>query len=434
MKSTIMKSACLGAALTFCTHLPAGEPPNDPSSAGVQAELLSADTLTKWVVEANPSVAALASAAEAARYRVAPAGALDDPVLSYGFAPRTVASDRLNQRVEFGQRIPWPGTLAAREAVARHQAAAADNDRAALELEIIAQARSAHAQWWFVRAALAIHHAAETLVGELIATASAGYAAGRSLKQDVLQAEVEQANLDQEELRLLRLRTTVQSRINALLNRSPDAPLPPASAPDPVREPPPFATLRMSALASHPQLARLDARLAANQSRVALAEKAFYPEFQVGIGYNSLWDDTDKRPIIGVTINVPLDRSRRRSELAAARADSSRSQWALVERRAELLDALAQARAAVVEARRSVQLYENDLVPLADEYLDTTIADYRSGAGAFAKVIDAEQRKLAADLALARARAAHAEHMAELLRTAGMPHPLPRAALTGAEQ
>ncbi len=433
MKSIIMKSACLGAALTFCTQLPAGEPPNDASSAGVQAELLSADTLAKWVVEANPSVAALAAAAEAARYRVAPAGALDDPMLSYGVAPRTVDSDRLNQRVEFGQRIPWPGALAAREAVARHQAAAAEGDRAALALEVIAQARSAHARWWFVREALAIHHAAETLVGELIATASAGYAAGRSLKQDVLQAEVERANLDQEELRLLRLRTTVQSRINALLNRSPDAPLPPASPPAPLREPPPFATLKMSALARHPELARLDARLAANQSRVTLAEKAFYPEFQVGIGYNSLWDDTDKRPIIGVTINVPLDRGKRRSELAAARADSSRSRWALAQRRAELLDALAQARAAVVEAGQAVQLYENDLVPLADEYLDTAIADYRSGAGAFANVIDSEQRKLATDLALARARADHAEHMAELLRTAGIPHPPPQSELPGVE-
>lgn len=434
MKSIIVKSACLGAALIFCTRLSAGEPPNEAGSAGVQVEFLSADTLAKWVVEANPSVAALAAAAEAASYRVAPAGALDDPMLSYGVAPRTVASDRLNQRVEFGQRIPWPGTLAAREAVARHKAAAAEGDREALELEVIAQARSAHAQWWLVREALGIHQAAEVLVGELIATASAGYAAGRSLKQDVLQAEVERASLGQEALRLVQLRTTVQSRINALVNRSPDAPLPPASPPDPVREPPPFATLKRTALARHPELARLDARLAANQSRITLAEKAFYPEFQVGIGYNGLWDDADKRPIIGVSINVPLDRSKRRSELAAARADSSRSQWALVQRRAELLDALAQARAAVVEARQSVQLYEDELVPLAEEYLATAIADYQSGTGAFANVIDAEQRKLATELALARARADHAAHMAELERTAGMPLRLPQPESTGVEQ
>lgn len=434
MKPTTLKSACLGAALTLCTHLSAGEPSDDASSARAKVQFLSADVLVDWVVEANPGVAALKSAAEAAMYRVEPAGSLDDPMLSYGVAPRTADSDRLNQRVEFSQRIPWPGTLDAREAVARYEAAAAEGDREALKLEVIAQARSAHAQWWFVHDALAIHHAAEALIEELIATASARYAAGRSLKQDVLQAEVERANLKNEELRLLRLQTTVQSRINALLNRPPDTPLPPAAAPGPVKDPPAFEALKARALTRHPELARLDARLSANQSRITLAEKAFYPDFQVGIGYNSLWDDNDKRPTVGVAINVPLDRSKRRAELAAARADASRSQWALYQRRADLLGNLAQARAAVVEARQSVQLYENELVPLADEYLDAAIADYQSGTGAFFNVIDAEQRKLSTDLALARARADYAERLAELQRTAGMPPRLPQPESAGAEQ
>jgi len=420
LKSIFVKSACLGMALTLYADLSAGEPPDDAKSPGVQVEFLSAEALVDQVVAANPSVAALASAAEAARYRVEPAGSLDDPMLSYGLAPRTLDSDRLNQRFEFSQRIPWPGTLGARETVARHEAAVAAGDHEALKLEVIAQARAAHAQWWFVHEALAIHHAAEVLVDELFGTASVRYAAGRSLKQDVLLVEVERANLEKEELRLLRLQTTIQSRINALLNRPPGALLPLASLPSPEREPPVFEALEMIALARHPELARLEAQLAANQNRITVAEKAFYPDFQVGVGYNGLWDDTDKRPIVGVTINVPLDRSKRRSELAAARADSSRSQSALVQRRAELLDALAGARAAVVEAKQLVRLYEDELVPLADEYLGSTLADYRSGTGAFVNVIDAEQRKLATDLALAQARADYAARLAELQRATGL--------------
>ena len=431
LKSIFVKSACLAVALTLYADLSVGEPPDDVESPGVQVEFLSADALVDQIVAANPSVAALAAAAEAARYRVEPAGSLDDPMLSYGLAPRTVDSDRLNQRFEFSQRIPWPGTLDARATVARHEAAAAAGDHEALKLEVIAQARAAHAQWWFVHEALAIHHAAEVLVEELIRTASVRYAAGRSLKQDVLQVEVERADLEKEELRLLRLQTTIQSRINALLNRPPGAPLPPASLPGPEREPPAFEALEMIALARHPELARLEAQLAANQSRITVAENAFYPDFQVGVGYNGLWDDTDKRPIVGVTINVPLNRSKRRSELAAARADSSRSQWALVQRRAELLDALARARAGIVEAKQSVRLYEDELVPLADEYLGSALADYRSGAGEFANVIDAEQRKLATDLALAQARADYAARLAELQRATGLLPGQPEAESSG---
>ena len=51
----------------------------------------------------------------------------------------------------------------------------------------------------------------------------------RALKQDVLQAEVELADLNNHLLQLLRQQATVQARINALLNRAPDAPLPPAA-------------------------------------------------------------------------------------------------------------------------------------------------------------------------------------------------------------
>jgi len=48
---------------------------------------------------------------------VEPAGSLDDPMFRYAVAPLTADADRgLNQVLDFSQRFPWPGTLAAREA------------------------------------------------------------------------------------------------------------------------------------------------------------------------------------------------------------------------------------------------------------------------------------------------------------------------------
>jgi outer membrane protein TolC len=56
---------------------------------------------------------------------------------------------------------------------------------------------------------------------------------------------------------------------------------------------------------------------------------------------------------------------------------------------------------------------------LASQYLDAAIADYRSGAGPFLNVITAEQRKLEADLELARAVSDYARRRAELERWVG---------------
>lgn len=397
-----------------------GDSPPQEHARAEAGQPLTAEQLAEWVLEANPGLAAIQAAAEAAAYRIDPAGSLDDPMLSYGVAPLTADSNRgLNQKFDFSQKIPWPGTLAAREATARHEAVAAGRDVDALRLHVIAQAKSAYAEWRFVESALDIHRATQDLLDELITTAQTRYAAGRAFKQDVLQAEVERTDLDNQRLRLLRQRATVQARINALLNRVPDAPLPDAAPIVLDQLPPALEALQAVALSQHPDLSRLDAQVSASKSRVTLAEKAFYPDFQVGVGYNSVWDDADKRPIFGVSINVPLDRSKRKSELNRTRADTRRAQWSLVERRAELLADLAQARAEVLEAQASVELYHDKLVPLASEYLEAAVTDYRSGTGAFLNVITAEQRKLGTDLALARARADYARRLAELERWVG---------------
>jgi outer membrane protein TolC len=381
---------------------------------------LTGDALASMVLEANPGLAAAAAAAEAAAHRIEPAGSLEDPMLSYAVAPLTAGADRsLHQSIEVSQRIPWPGTLAARESAARYQAATAEQHLESLRLQIIARSKAAWAEWGYIDSALNVHHATRALLDDLLATARTRYAAGRSLRQDVLQAEVERAELERHQLRLLRERATIQARINALLNLAPDTPLPPA-APLTLQPPlPPLQALQTLALARHPELSRLQAQISASESQVTPAQKAFYPNFEIGAGYDAMWETVDQRPMISFSINVPFDRNKRRAELDRAGADLRRAEYTLSERRAELLAALATARADVAEARRSVALYENRLVPLAEQYLQAAIADYQSGAGAFLNVITAEQRKLGTGLELARTRADYARRLAELELWAG---------------
>lgn len=425
MRSRFLRCAGLGALLTLAAAPAWSEA---APSVAANVDVLTAETLARWVVDANPGLDAVEAAAESAAFRIEPAGSLDDPMLSYGVAPLTAGADRsLNQRVEISQKIPWPGTLAARESAARYEAAAADREVDALRLAIIAQAKAAYAEWRFVDEALSVNQATRSLLDDLIAVAETRYAAGRALKQDVLQAEVERADLDNQALRLQQQQSAVKARINAMLNRAPDAVLPDAA---PIRlqpKPPVLADLQQMALSQHPDLARLNAQIATSRSRVTLAEKAFFPDFQIGVGYNSLWDEVDKRPVLGVSINIPLYRDKRRSELDRALADRRRAEHALSERRADLLADLAEARAQVLEMHDAVAIYADRLVPLAEEYLEAAIADYRSGAGPFLNVITAEQRKLDTDLAHARARADYQRRIAELERwTGGQLHASPQ--------
>lgn len=386
------------------------------------SEPLTGERLVALVLAANAGLAASEAAAMAAAHRVEPAGSLDDPMLSYGVAPLTAGANRsLNQRIDVSQRIPWPGTLAARESAARYEEIATRQDADAVRLRLTMQAKSAFAEWRYVDSAFEIHHATRDLLDDLIATAETRYAAGRASKQDVLQAEVERAALAEHLLLLQRQQATAQARINALLNRAPETPLPPAAPISPQPAPPPLAVLQQAALARHPELAGLEAEISASKSRVTLAEKSFFPTFQVGAGYNSLWDPVDKRPILSLSINVPFDRGKRRSELDEALAEKRRAELSLIERRAALLAELATARAAVIEASNAIGLYEDELLPLAAEYLEAAIADYQSGAGPFLNVVTAERRKLDTELDLAQTHADYVSRLAELELWTGGP-------------
>lgn len=379
-------------------------------------DVLTVESLIAAVRSRNPRLMASEAAAEAAAHRLDYAGALDDPVLSYVAAPNS--SDN---NIDLSQRFPWPGTRSAREAVAEEELAVAEWRVVSERLMLETFAKSAYADWYFVDRALEIHEETERRLDQMVAAAEAQYVAGRTSRQDVLQAEVERADFEKDRLQLHRQHVATLARLNALMDRPSQASLPQAAAitvqPWTIDE----AELNRVALERHPELHRLQAQVARAESLEVVAEKAFYPDFQLRAGYNTLWEDPDKRAVIGVSINMPLGRAKREAALDRASAESRQASGMLADARAGLLAELAQAHADVIEIIAVVELHEDELVPLANEYLDAALADYGSGAGAFLNVITAERRFLAAQLDLERARAEYLRRMAALERWVGVP-------------
>jgi cobalt-zinc-cadmium efflux system outer membrane protein len=408
-----------GAVLTSTSW---AQNPPDP----LTRQSFTPEQLVARVWERNPGITELTAVAEVAVHRINPAGSLDDPSLSHAFAPRTFgrAGQGLNQKVEVSQSLPWPGTLKARRLVAEHDAAAARQDIGALRLRLAARAKSAYAEWYFIGRALAIHHESYGLLEELRAVVETRYAAGDALQQDVLQVAMELAKLDRHLLQLKRIASSVQAQVNTLLNRDPATPLPVPVGVHVQRPVPGVSDLERQALQAHPDLRRLDAKIAGHDAAVTLAQRAFYPDFRVMAGYSSLWDEADKRPVVGVSINLPIDRGKRRAILNSAKATVRQVEAQRDAQRAQLLGELACSHAEVVESIGTVALFETSLLPLANAYFDAALGDYRSGTGSFSSVITAEKQKLATEEGLERSRADVIRRQAELERWSGI-NPLP---------
>lgn len=387
-------------------------------------EPLTAEQLVAAVLHRNAGLEAVRAAVEAAEARIEPAGALDDPMLSLTAAPGTFGSELGGRgEVQISQAIPWWGTLDARQDAAQAKAGAVEEDVAALELRLAAAVQSAFADWYYIHRALAINESNRLLLTDLRDVAQARYGAGRAMQQDVLQANLERTLLDQQALELNRERTVIQARINALLNRPPGDSLPPPDDLSLDIELPPLAALQSFALAHHPILRQMEFKQLSASAEVTIAEKERYPEFRVTAGYNSLWDDVDLRPMIGVSINVPLNQSKRDAEIDGARAELQRTRHALENLQATLAGNLAAAYAAVDEARQSSILFREELLPLAEDTLAVARSDYGAGKGEFLNVISAERSLLDTRLRLARSEATLFQRVTELGQLAGSSYP-----------
>lgn len=392
---------------------------------------LTVGILVDAVLAGNGRLEAARERLEAARARVEPAAALDDPRVTYGVAPGTADGTKtpagesrgLNQRIEIRQRLPWPGKLGLREDVAAFEAQAQKDDRAAVRLQLEALAKAAYADWFHVREALAINAASRALVDELRRTAELRYASGLAERGDVLRAESRLQQLRRQRLQLDRRAQQAVATINALLNRAPGATLPRPAAWPAERPLPDIALLQERALEQHPQLAGLNDRIAASNARERLARADFKPDFDVFLGYNGLWNNRDKRWLVGVSINIPIGRSKRNARVDEAVATTRSHRADLLDRRAQLRADIHHAHAAVREALADIALHREELLPLAAETLSAARSEYSSGVGRFLEVIDAEQQQLNAELGLVRARADYLIAMARLERWTGGPVP-----------
>lgn len=398
------------------------DPPSSSSASADEGPLqapLTARVFTEAVLTHNASLEAMRQAVVAAVAQVRPAGSLDDPMLSVSAAPRTFGTTGgPNGDVEVSQSFPWWGTLDARREVARGDAEARGEDFAALRLRLAGLARGAFADWVYVHRALEINTANISVLTELRNVARIRYTTGEAPQEDVLQADVERALLKQQRLEWQRDLIVAQSRMNALLDRTPQSPIPapgelPSTSALPAEE-----ILAQRALAN-PQLEELAAEERAAEAQQRLAQKDRFPKFGVSAGYNNMWSDPAMRPMVGLSITVPIDQAKYRADIDVAHAEARRAASTLEDQRASLLADLASDYAAVREAKQSVALYRDELLPLAESALKVARTEYSSGRGDFLNVLTAEQHRLATELGLARMESEYFRALAELDRASG---------------
>jgi outer membrane protein TolC len=374
-----------------------------PFAQGQEVSPATGDSLSLGAVYAavdagTPRVVAARAAARAAAERIAPARRPPDPELQFGLMNRELPgfglSDPLGMyQIQVMQMIPVAGKLGLAAAVERARAAAAEARGDETRWEERGRAAMAFYEVYAADRSLSLMRESQRLLRDLVRTTQTMYAVGDARQADVLRAQVELARMAEEVVRMEAMRSTAAARLNAVLDRPAEQPIPPpADPPEPAGLPSSDSIVAL-ALSRRPMLQAGGQTVRAAEASERLAGRELWPDLELGVqyGWRGMEDGTMHMASVMLGIRVPIWAGSRQKAMrreAAAMRDMAVADLAAME--ADTRGRAGELIANASRARRLRELYARTILPQATATAASAMAAYRVGGVDFMTVLDAQ--------------------------------------------
>ncbi|MCG3113331.1 MAG: TolC family protein [Candidatus Manganitrophus sp. SB1] len=357
-------------------------------------ETLSLEEVLQQVAERNPEISAARRQVDAAEERIPQARAFDDPqvgLMQWSIPSNFNVFDPNETWYIVSQNVPFFGKRELRGRFAKLESAMAREDFHGVEKRIIAQAQQAYYDLFFAHKALEIHHEQVELARRFSQIAREKFAVGEVGQQDVIRAQVELLDLSNALITLEQERETAMARLNALLNRPAQSPLGVPQTPTVPFFELPLETLQKAAEEERPENRMQALAIRRGAEAVKLAKRDLFPDFMTEIAY---WDvhDGPNRWMATIRINLPWFNKKkyearvRENEAERMRAQSA-YQAAINETQFRVKDLFVRFQT----NRRLVKLYEDGILPLAEQSLEAATVGYQTRKNDFLTLVEAQQ-------------------------------------------
>lgn len=398
----------LVAGLVASPVLGAAQPAADPNVPQTLGEYL------RYAALQNAGLKAAFEDWRAALEQIPQAKALPDPKFTYDYFVQQIMT---RQQAGIMQTFPWFGKIAARTDAAAAAANAAQRRYEAKRLQLFSEVKQAFYEYTYLAHASRITQENLELMRHIEEVARAKHLTATASHPDIVRAQIEVVKMQNDLITLDRSRSPIVAKLNAALNRSPDAPLP-----WPREEPSSSVRVDRPALMTtikdrNPELQAMDFDIERLDKEVAVAKRDFYPEVGVGAEWMQMpmsggGSDNDVR--LGVELNLPIWRGSYRAGELQARAMARRARHERKDLENNLIARMERALYEFENSGRQVSLYDDALMPRARELIGVSEAAYLAGTVDFLNLVSAQQTLLQFRLARERSWADQQQRLAEL--------------------
>jgi len=345
----------------------------------------------------SPRFEAARQMAYAAEARIKPASTLPDPEIQFGLMNRNFPGLGLQDplgmnQVQLMQMVPIAGQLGLAGRAAQDQAGAASARAAEVGWELRARAAMVFYDLYQLDRTIEVGLATQVLLRDIATTARTMYSVGQGRQADVLRAQVEIDRMSEEVARMRAMREAAAARLNALLDRPSDTPVPTPTLPRFPDELAPADSLERLALAGRPMLAAGQLEVSASLAGERRARREIWPDLQVGVQYGQrpMATGTDRMVSLMLGFSVPIWAGRRqlqmRRETQAMRASAEAELRAMqAETRGRLGELIAQVR----QSRSLRELYTTTILPQAEATVSSALSAYQAGEVDLPMLLDA---------------------------------------------
>ena len=372
-----------------------------PLSALAQSEKppLSLDQLIEEALQNNPEITAARLKWEAFKEKIPQAYALEDPMLSFGIVnlPTNFSfrdEDMTSVEFSISQKIPFPGKRPLMKEMAEIEAEAVAKEIQAKVHQIMRDVTVAYFELSHIERTSEVTQRNKGILEGIAKIAEGRYSVGEGIQQDVVKAHVEISKMVDELIMLDQRRKAVEAKLNALLDRSPDAVL---GKPEEVvvrKFPYTVEELQTIAVDSNPTLQAMKKMIESKEKAYALAKKDYYPDFKLLFAYGAradMPDGTDRRNMLTgmVEVNIPIFyKSKQDRKVAEARVELQAAEAQYRAMKNEVFYMITEMATMIQRIEKQIELYKTGIIPQTSLQIESALSAYRVNKADFMTLLD----------------------------------------------
>lgn len=355
----------------------------------------SLEAFVDEVLQYNPKLQAYKTRIQSSEARVPQATAWEDPQAAVEFYATPVTSanpfrDGMETDYSLQQAIPLFGQKSLMGDVARANVRMTEQSAAAIERNLIAEAKRSYAMLYSAQRRLVVNEENQRLLKQIIESARAKYSVGLTSQGDVLKVQVELAKLQNDRATLQQELTATEAMMNALRSKPSNTSIGQVANKLPTEFKGPLEELSDRSLTGRPEVRAMKFEIEMNNAELAAAKRMRFPELMVRGMYKDMKEGTDQWAAM-IGINIPL------APWAIGKYSGKIEESELNVRSGEqsLLDMQNMVRAEVSESYAKVQSrwqqidrYQQTILPQAEQSLQSTLAAYQTDKADFLSLLD----------------------------------------------